>query len=818
MKVSRISFFLLFSLLVSSLTAQNRLDGLVTDIYETPLAFVNILINNDLTDGVTTGIDGRFSIARSTAISQLEFRYVGYENLVYTAPKDEIESLKIQLKIETVGIEEITVIAGENPAHRIIRKAVENRDLHNPEKQIGYRCNTYNKMIFDWLPDYENIEKIKKDSSVQKKRKGLLGKYQKKRTSRIDELSEQREEHFLFLMESITDRKYRKPKELQEEVLHNRVSGFNHPSFAAIANAVQPFSFYKEHLDIMDKSYLNPISPNSTSAYYFSVQDTLYAGKDSIYIVHFKPRKKKKFDALKGLLYINSRGYAIQNVIAEPDDPAFINLRIEQQYQLVNETNWFPEELNFELIAENYPDDLIGMKVSGKSYISNVKIDPEWEDKSFARDSWMLEKEAHLSTDSFWMASRPFPLSEKELRTYEVVDSVGTQKHFDQFLKGAEALISGKYPLGKVDFLVSHVLSLNEYEDVRLGGGFETNESFGKWFSVNAYVGYGIEDKAWKYGGGLKFHILPDEKLQFRYQYKDDLSQPASLFPIDNNIFSNRFYAERMSQVKAHQIALSGKGWSFLQFDLSLNKRNWQPGFDYQYGLEDNLSNTFSMTNLALYLRYAFGEQTVNVMGSRAATQTYFPILELSYSQGLKTLDGDFSFNRLSAAITQFFPVRRLGKISYRLETGLVKGNVPFHQLYTSNVVANDSWFIIIDNSFQTLTPYEFTSDRFAHFFFEYEMAAPIIKTTYFRPRISLMQNIGVGDLSKPQLHHDIPIKTMEKGHFETGLRLGDILRVPYMKIAYIGLGVGIYYRYGAYALEKTEDNFAFNFVIDFSF
>jgi hypothetical protein len=205
-------------------------------------------------------------------------------------------------------------------------------------------------------------------------------------------------------------------------------------------------------------------------------------------------------------------------------------------------------------------------------------------------------------------------------------------------------------------------------------------------------------------------------------------------------------------------------------------------------------------------------------MGSRLATASYFPILELSYNRGLKAFNGEFSYNRISAAISQFFPVRRFGEISYRLEAGIIDGAVPFHQLYTSNTVANDSWFIVIDNSFQTLAPYEFTSDRFAHFYFSYEMAGPLVKTKYFRPRISLLQNIGYGNLDHPERHKGIPIKTMEKGHFESGVRVGDILRIPYLKIAYIGLGAGVYYRYGAYQLEEMEKNFAFNIVVDFSF
>ncbi|MFK7808857.1 MAG: DUF5686 family protein, partial [Saprospiraceae bacterium] len=756
-------FFLFFYFIgLNGLFAQQKVSGIVTDVYGEPLAFVNIIINNNATNGLTTGIDGRFSIEQEEVLEQLELSYVGYENQVRSLTGGEKMPLQIQLKLAAVGIEEITVVAGENPAHRIIRKAVENRSLHNPEKRNGYQCKTYNKMVFDWMPNQEAIEKLQTDTLGGKRRKGIFGKYDDKRFSRVDELSAQREHHYMFLMESVTERKFKKPQTINEVVLQNKVSGFKHPSFAAIANAIQPFSFYEEHLNILEKSYLNPISPNSMASYYFSIQDTLYSNADSIFIIQFEPKKGKIFDALKGLLYINTNGYAIQNVLAEPDDPAFINLKIEQQYHLIDQRFWFPEELNFEFKAEQYPDELMGIKISGKSYVSDVKINPQWNKKDFNGDSWILDNKANLATDSFWLASRPFTLSEKEKQTYVTMDSIGQEKHLDQFLKGAEALASGRWRLGKVDFLVSEVLSFNEYEDVRLGGGFSTNEFFSKWIELYAYGGYGFEDKAWKYGGGLTFNLLPNDKLQFHYKYKDDLNQDANLFSIDNNIFTNRFYAFRMSQVKEHQLALNGRNWSFLQFDVSLKKTDWQTGYDYQLVTDDFETDQFSITNLELYLRYAFGEQTVNFMGSRASTQTNFPILEFSYSKGLKILNGDYDFDRFTAAITQTFPIRRFGNIRYRIEAGLVEGAVPFNQLFTSNVVANDSWFIIIDNSFQTLVPYEFTSDRFAHLFFEYEMAAPLYRTEYSQPRVSLLQNMGFGSLLKTDVHREISIQTME--------------------------------------------------------
>ena len=53
----------------------------------------------------------------------------------------------------------------------------------------------------------------------------------------------------------------------------------------------------------------------------------------------------------------------------------------------------------------------------------------------------------------------------------------------------------------------------------------------------------------------------------------------------------------------------------------------------------------------------------------------------------------------------------------------------------------------------------------------------------------------------------------MEKGFFESGLMLENLLNATYYK-----LGVGIFYRYGPYAKEKTADNFSYKLTFTFPF
>ena len=74
----------------------------------------------------------------------------------------------------------------------------------------------------------------------------------------------------------------------------------------------------------------------------------------------------------------------------------------------------------------------------------------------------------------------------------------------------------------------------------------------------------------------------------------------------------------------------------------------------------------------------------------------------------------------------------------------------------------------------------------------------------------------GLGGAVMAQKLHmlkpDVKIAIMEKGYFESGFVVKGLLSMPL-----VNMGAGVFYRYGAYALPKTFDNFAFKYSITFS-
>ena len=239
----------LLLLLCVSTFAQHTFKGKVLDEKsKQPLAFVNILTDKNY--GTTTDIDGNFAFNTKEPIQSIKLSYVGYEpKEIHPKGKD---FLVIYLSSTTFQLEEVKILPGENPAHRIIKKVVDNRTQLNPEKSMDFTYDSYSKLYVTAELDsalLNNPEKLAKADSITQRTDSIL-----------------KTQH-LFMMESITQRKYKVPSKNYEKVIASRVSGLQNPTFALLGTQLQSFSFYNTNIYVMDKAYLNPISTNSHKKY-----------------------------------------------------------------------------------------------------------------------------------------------------------------------------------------------------------------------------------------------------------------------------------------------------------------------------------------------------------------------------------------------------------------------------------------------------------------------------------------------------------------------------------------------------------------------
>ena len=795
----RIQFLGILLLIGHTCTAQFTITGKVIDASsKEPLAFVTIVINEDEDTGTYSDINGEFDYHAATPITSLTFSYVGYEKIKVEMSHASTKPLIISMHESPVELHEVVVRAGENPANRIIRKVIENKKINNPDNITSYTCRSYNKVIYDAYGDTLNDTEIQEDINQV-----LRGGH-------------------IMIMESVTEKKYIRPNNHEETILGTKVSGFKAPSFAPLATDLQPFSFYNDNISILDVTYLNPIANGSLSKYDFTLKDTLYQGKDSVFILSYKPQEGKNFEGLTGLLYIHTNTYAIQNVTARPEKPGFIDLNIRQQYQYVDQKQWFPQQLKFELFTTENPDMQLGVKASGISIIDSVNLNPELKKRDFSLESIHLDENANHQDSVFWIKNRASPLNRKEEKTYEVIDSLGEEFHFDRVLKAMEALGRNRAAIGFIDMDISRFASFNKYEGIRLGLGAYTNDKLIKNFSVGGYWGYGFKDDKMKYGGEATWSLDKAKDWQLSVKHQFDLRETgkSALNFFNARQFDFRSYiASQMDEVQQNSGSLNMRLLRYARVNVSLANTRVDPQYAYQFITpEINPITRYRNTELTVNLRYIFKEKIIQSMGQRISMGSKYPVVSLSYSKGLEDVfSGQFSYNKYEARLDQSVYFRNFGESKIRLNAGYIDQPLPYGLLFTGEGSFIRNFSVLIKNTFQTVEPYQFLSDQYFSIHYSHNFNTLLFHIGNWKPSITLSQNLGWGSLSHPEYHQDIEVQTKEKGLYETGLQLDNLIRFKYLNVSYLGLGGGVFYRYGPYNTGDLSEDLAFTFSVTFT-
>ena len=135
----------LFSL--SLFSQQYTVSGKVTNSRNRqPIAFANIVVNEGQYGGISD-INGKYEISTDEPIHTLTFSCLGYETL-QKAIEPGLNRMNVALKSKSFQLGEVTVEAGENPAHRIIDSVMAHKKENNPNSLDSYRYNIYDQMVF----------------------------------------------------------------------------------------------------------------------------------------------------------------------------------------------------------------------------------------------------------------------------------------------------------------------------------------------------------------------------------------------------------------------------------------------------------------------------------------------------------------------------------------------------------------------------------------------------------------------------------------------------------------------------------------------
>ncbi|MFM2041362.1 MAG: hypothetical protein RLZZ493_1951, partial [Bacteroidota bacterium] len=441
---------------------------------------------------------------------------------------------QVYLRALGKSIDEVTIQPGINPAERIMELAIQNRKKNHPMSDESFKYTSYSKLVITINPDaLAAIPDTTTDSSLISMRSFFNKQY-------------------LFLMESTTEKSFEPPFREKEEITAYKVSGFTNPLFSTFASELQTFNFYENQFSIFGKSYINPLAFGGVRRYLFILEDQTINGiGDTTFTIRFRPRLGKNFDGLKGVLYINSQGYALEKVIVEPaleDKSQPVAPKVVQEYAYIDQKKWFPVKLSTEAIFKSiiFEEDLKDAYAIGKgtTYIDQIKLGADLKDVRFNAATVVTKDDAGEKDSLHWQQTRKYELSEKEQNTYKIIDSLGKAENFEKVLSVFSTLAEGKLQTGYIQFDLARLMNFNGYEGFRLGLGIETSNKFSKRFLVGSYVGYGFKDKQLKYGGYSIVKINKTHFVNAHIRFQDDVFERGgtSFYSLEKKLESSTYY------------------------------------------------------------------------------------------------------------------------------------------------------------------------------------------------------------------------------------------------------------------------------------
>ncbi|MCW3076230.1 MAG: hypothetical protein JWO32_839, partial [Bacteroidetes bacterium] len=557
-------------------------------------------------------------------------------------------------------------------------------------------------------------------------------------------------------------------------------------------------------------------------------------GTDTTILIKFYPRKNFKFSALKGVLYINKNGYVLTNVLAEPGEIKSngTGIKIQQRYEKVDSLHWFPKQANTEILfyginlnSNNDKGDGNIMKGVSRLYVKDVKLDSAIKIKNKSLVSFNAEG-FDAKEEKFWNKYRKDTLNQKEKRTYGLIDSIGKEAHLDQKLKWFVALTSGKWNLGIVDIDLKHILRFNDYESVRVGMGLSTSNKLSRLFGISGYGGYGIKDKAFKYGGSARINLNQAQSTFIQGEIASEVVESASSFFLqENTSFINTeniraLLISKMDKVNFGRVSLNSTVFNVVKTSVygQVQVRESPFGFYSDYSTaHSSEQRRYIINECGVQLRFWPGEKFTESFGNLISLGSRHPVCFMNVSKGLANQWGDykgqFEYAKIDLRIDQRIDFKIKGYLTYQVQAGKVFGNVPYSLQYNNKGSRTDNYFISSEKTFETMYLNEFVSTQYGALFLAIN-SGKIFKTNKFlNPEIELVHNYAIGTLDNREKLTNIELNDISKGYTEAGLRIKNLL-----KSGVSSFGAGVFYRYGNYAYDLMQKNFAYKLVVGFVF
>lgn len=719
--MSRIVLFLV--LLVSKLFAQEtKISGKVTDAASgDPVPFANVYFNGT-TIGTTTNFEGNYSLVSHSPSDSLLTSNVGYKTKSKPVIKGAAQVINIQLDVDIINLQEVVIMAGENPAWDILRKVVKNKNRNDKRQLTAYEYDTYTKIEID----IDNISEKFRQRKVIKKITHVLDSIE------VIAGDDGKPILPLFITESVSKVYYRDQPELKKErILKTKINGIGVEEGSSINQLVgssfQEYNFYQNWLNILGKEFVSPIADGWRGYYEYDLTDSVFIDKDFCYRLDFVPRSAQDL-AFSGTIWITKNGYALKQVDASIGKQANLNfiekIRLQQELEKTNLGPWLPIKnrvlIDVSELGEKNAGVLAKFYTSNKNFITNKPFAPSF----YATPIEIAEDATLFNDEHYWDTLRYEPLSSTEKNVYRMIDTLRNIPIVKTYTDIFRTIIDGYYDMGKVE--VGPYLGLvawNNIEGVRFQAGLRTNYKFSKNWIYGGQAAYGFKDRDVKYSVSVE-HILSRKKwTTVSFRVRHDLTRLGvnEMVLADNPIFltSTRWGNLRNSYYYDEYWA-GMQRTLFKGFSQKISFRHWSFNPTFYFGFlsnpldaNSNLLNSFQASEVSIESHYGKDELFLQNRNSRLSLGgKKWPVIVFKYTHGFSgVFNSSFDYDRLQLTINK------------RIKTGpLGVGHLTFSSEYVFNTLPYPLLALHLGNqtpfysaiTYNLMSYGEFVSDHYA--------------------------------------------------------------------------------------------------------
>ncbi|WP_159950112.1 DUF5686 and carboxypeptidase regulatory-like domain-containing protein [Polaribacter septentrionalilitoris] len=811
--MKKITFIFLF--LVSLSITSQVVTGKITDTNNNPLSFVSIYLDNTVT-GTTSNDNGEYILPISKKGKYIiVFQFLGYKTLKKTITITSFPyELNVSLDEESVQLSEISISTKDNPANRIIRNVIANKDK-NTDKFAKYTAKFYSRGLY----------KIK--NAPEK----FLGQNMGDFGGGLDSTRS----GIIYLSETVSEIKFqKKPKRFKEKIIASKVSGQdNGISFNRAEDA--NINFYDNSVEF-GNDLISPISTNAFSYYNYKLEGTFY-DKNGKLINKINLIPKRKNDRVfNGSLYIVENDWAIYGADVSVTG-AQVNIPVVDVLHLKQDYNYSKENDAWVLISQSidFKVNAFGFKFDGRfsSAYSEYDFSPNYTETTFTNEVLTFEKEATEKDSLYWNTLRPVPLTIEEVKDYKIKDSIKVVRKSKTYLDSVNK-VQNKF---NVLSPITGYTYRNSYEKWALNfngliddfsfntvQGFNTSLGFtyfkrqndkGKWINFGAKVNYGLSDKTIRptFFFSKKWNNFSRPRMTISGGITTSQFNEREPIMKLNNTFSSLF--DRLNFLKIYEksfgrIAYSEEIKNGIYFSSSLEYANRKPLFNttnYSFARQsktdpytsNNPLNTTDFVNAAFYehsiatlnigARFVFGQKYLSYPDSKANIgNEKYPSLSVRYIKRFGASNAELNSDLFIADLRQDISAGNYGDLSYHIRGGmfLKQKNIAFMDYLQAN--GNQLTFPLDNqlNSFGLLEYYKFyTNDKYAEAHVEHNFRGAVLGKI---PLINKLNFHLVGGAKTLFMADKKPYTEYSVGLDNIGFGKWRFLRVDYVRSNYGGI------------------------------